>query len=135
MIRFHSFSKPSDKIKEPVNIYLFKVNNRNPRKRCEICSKILIWTAERHRYLWTCFISFSSASIVDYEQVLFCWEDTKNEIAHYFQKQCRNNELTKFTWKHLCQSLFLIKLQAEDLQLYQIRESDRGVFLWIFRNF
>ena len=24
----------------PTNIYLFKVNNRNTRKRCEICSKL-----------------------------------------------------------------------------------------------
>ena len=26
----------------PANIYLFKVNNRNTRKRCEICSKLTI---------------------------------------------------------------------------------------------
>lgn len=23
----------------PGNMYLFKINNRNPKKRCEICSK------------------------------------------------------------------------------------------------
>ena len=26
----------------PGNIYLFKVNNRNTKKRCEICSKLTI---------------------------------------------------------------------------------------------
>ena len=26
----------------PANIYLFKVNNRNARRRCEICSKLTI---------------------------------------------------------------------------------------------
>ena len=31
----------------PANIYLFKVNNRNTRKRCKICSKLTIKTAER----------------------------------------------------------------------------------------
>ena len=31
----------------PVNIYLFKVNNRNTRKRCEICSKCTMSTPER----------------------------------------------------------------------------------------
>ena len=31
----------------PANIYLFKVNNRNTRKRCEICSKLTIKTPER----------------------------------------------------------------------------------------
>ena len=28
----------------PANIYLFKVNNRNTRKRCEICSKFTLKT-------------------------------------------------------------------------------------------
>ena len=30
----------------PAKIYLFKVNNRNTRKRCEICSKFKIKTPE-----------------------------------------------------------------------------------------
>ena len=29
------------------NIYLFKVNNRNTRERCEVCSKLTIKTPER----------------------------------------------------------------------------------------
>ena len=33
----------------PVNIYLFKVNNRNIAKRYEICAKLTIKTPERHR--------------------------------------------------------------------------------------
>ena len=31
----------------PANICLFQVNNRNTRKRCEICSKLTIKTLER----------------------------------------------------------------------------------------
>ena len=31
----------------PAGIYLFKVNNRNTRTRCEICSKLTINTPER----------------------------------------------------------------------------------------
>ena len=31
----------------PANIYLFKVNNKNTRKRCEICSTLTIKTPER----------------------------------------------------------------------------------------
>ena len=34
----------------PPNIYLFKINNRNTRKRCEICSKLTIKTPEPRRY-------------------------------------------------------------------------------------
>ena len=33
----------------PTNIYLFKVNNRNTRKRCEICSKLTTKTPERRQ--------------------------------------------------------------------------------------
>ena len=33
----------------PANIYLFKVNNRNTRNRCEISSKLTIKTPERRR--------------------------------------------------------------------------------------
>ena len=41
----------------PPNIYLFKVNNRNIGKRCEICSELTIKT------------HFSCVSIVDFKQV------------------------------------------------------------------
>ena len=42
-------------------------------------------------------------------------------IAKFTEVYCKKGVLrsfTKFTWKHLCQSLFLIKLQASGLQLY-----------------
>ena len=44
------------------NTYLFKVNSRNNRKSCEICSKLTIKTPE------TSFTPFSSVSVVDFEQ-------------------------------------------------------------------
>ena len=33
----------------PVNIYLFKVNNKNTRKRCEMCLKFTIKTPEQRQ--------------------------------------------------------------------------------------
>ena len=33
----------------PVGIYVFKVNYRNTRARCEICSKLTIKTEERRQ--------------------------------------------------------------------------------------
>ena len=33
----------------PANIYLLKVDNRNTRARCEICSKLTVKTPERHQ--------------------------------------------------------------------------------------
>ena len=35
---------------KPAGIYLFKVNNRNTRTRCEICSKLTINTPERRQW-------------------------------------------------------------------------------------
>ena len=37
------------------NICLFKVNNRNTRKSCEICLKLAIKTLERRHTLFYCF--------------------------------------------------------------------------------
>ena len=51
------------------NIYLLKVNNRNTRKRCEICSKLTLKTPERRQRRQRHRSIFSSASIVDFEQV------------------------------------------------------------------
>ena len=33
------------------NIYLFKINDRNTRKRCEICVKLTIKTQLRHQFI------------------------------------------------------------------------------------
>ena len=55
----------------------FKVNNRNTKKRCEICSKLTIKTQERRRS--STFISFEhishlfSVSVVDFAQINVTW--------------------------------------------------------------
>ena len=61
-------------------------------------------------------------------------------VAWSSQRRCsvkkgvlRNFE--KFTVKHLCQSLFSIKLQAWGQQLYLKKGSGTGIFLWVLRNF
>ena len=48
----------------PTNIFLFKVNNRNTRKRFEICSKLILKTPERRQ--WRRSVVF----IVNSEQIL-----------------------------------------------------------------
>ena len=52
----------------PAGIYLLKVNNRNTRTKCEICSKLTINTP------------CSSVSIANFEQVNAGWVIT----AHFF---------------------------------------------------
>ena len=49
--------------KIPANFYLFKVNYRNTRKRCEICSKLTIKTLEQRRW------RRSSVLIVNFEHI------------------------------------------------------------------
>ena len=44
----------------PANIYLFKINNRNIRKRCEICSKLTIKPPERHHWRNSVFFFLST---------------------------------------------------------------------------
>ena len=43
--------------KLPAGNYMFKVNYKKTRKRCEICSKLTIKTPERHQ--WTSFLSWT----------------------------------------------------------------------------
>ena len=47
----------------PAGIYLFKVNNRNTRTRCEICSKLTIKTTERRQW------RRSSVFIINFEYI------------------------------------------------------------------
>ena len=49
----------------PASICLFKINNRNTRKRCEICSELTIKTHERRQ--WRCSVVF----IVNFEHIWF----------------------------------------------------------------
>ena len=49
--------------------YMFKVNNRNTRTWCEICSKLTIKTPERRR---------SSVSIANLEHVIVDWDKNAN---------------------------------------------------------
>ena len=51
----------------PANIYLFKVNIRNTRNRCEICSKLTKKKTKERPNL-------SKIYIVDFEQVNVSWD-------------------------------------------------------------
>ena len=57
----------------PVGIYLLKLNNRNTRTRCEICSKL---TME--------LIPCSSVSIVNFENLIAGWDESFFQIVHGF---------------------------------------------------
>ena len=43
----------------PASKYLLLVNNKNTRKRCEICLKLTIKTPERHHFLMFLLLSLN----------------------------------------------------------------------------
>ena len=73
----------------PAGIYLLKVNNRNTRTKCEICSKLTIKTPERR--LWP--IPCSSVSIVNFEKVNAGWLIARNAVPWrcFIEKLLRKN--------------------------------------------
>ena len=50
----------------PVDIYPLKVNNRNTRTRCEICSKLIIKTPERRHWRRSGFFIVNFEHISDF---------------------------------------------------------------------
>ena len=67
------------KDRDPANIYLFKVINRNSRKGCENMLEVnnkdaratTFWC--RNIQLWAYFTHFSSVCVIDFEQGNVCW--------------------------------------------------------------
>ena len=66
----------------PVGIYMFKVNNRNNRTRCEICSKLTIKTLECSKLAIK--TPCSIVSIVNFEHVNSDWDVTKNSLGQSY---------------------------------------------------
>ena len=70
--------------KHLANIYLFKFNDRNTRKRCEMGSKLTIY-----------FTPFSSLSIVDLEQVNASWGWNNKRFRNFSTKFTVNPSLSR----------------------------------------
>ena len=70
----------------PAGNYMLKINNRNTRARCEICSKLTIKTPEQR--LCSCSGSFIvnfeqiSEVVLNFEQINVGWVGSKNASAH-----------------------------------------------------
>ena len=72
----------------PANIYFFKINNRNTRKSCEICSKLTIKTPELLTLL-NLNIFHTSVSVVEFEQVSVTWESLCRQRAQWLTDHSR----------------------------------------------
>ena len=80
-------------------------------------------------YLWSFEKAFKKLLriFIQVNQIL------QKQTPEVFYKKGVVRNFTKFTRKHLCQSLFFNKVAG--LQLYLKRDSATGVFLWILWNF
>ena len=82
----------------PANIKLFKVNNKNARKRCEICSKVTIKTPERRH--WLC----SGVFIVTVEHIshlflVFLWLTLNNQMLVQMCSHLKGKSFVICFWK------------------------------------
>ena len=108
---------------------MFKVNNRNTRKRCEVCSKSLTSFWCFNCELWTYCTTFSCVSIVDLEQVNVSWVFSVfshktvggNMLAPW--KLAINWFQTSVTfatpWKHHKTSDFLMLLGCNEMEYWR----------------
>ena len=87
---------------------------------------IKVWMSERLFFLYhNLFIVLTTS--------LF-WMHRSSRSQMFFKIVVLKN-FAKFTRKHLCWSLFSIKLQALRPATLLKRDSDTGAFLWILQNF
>ena len=104
------FSKSKEHL-FPGNIYLFKDNNRNSRKRCEICLKLTIKTPERRH--WRRYGVF----IVNFEH-----------ISHFFQMF-----LLLTLNKQMLAKLVLLHAERQLVQKWLSLLTCKGVLIVTFR--
>ena len=96
LFQLHVLEKATQKIgNNPVGIYLLKVNNRNTRTRCEICSKLMMKTPERcqlpitikphnHIYVPALVIYRSAVPIIQFKNTNIIFSNTQEVfIADY----------------------------------------------------
>ena len=124
---------------EAAAIYLFKVNNRNPRARYEICSKLTIKTP------------CSSVSIVNFEQVNAGWVDAEiylifiEKINIILQIGSYGGNL-RFTISYLSRPIerpvysadVILKVSLNFTSTINIRANINTIlscFLWFFQRF
>ena len=79
----------------PANIYLFKSNNRNTRKNCQICSKLTIKTPERRHWRRSVFLLLTSKTFqtffFDFKQInVKLLTNTSAVKIHAESKQWKN---------------------------------------------
>ena len=82
----------------PANIYVFKVNNGNTGKRCEICSKLIIKTTERRPGIsYNCLAS--QLGSLDFCETAY--------LNYLFQFRKRNGQFSNYSSSKSSRSIFM----------------------------
>ena len=125
----------------PDGMYLLKVNNRNRRRRSKISSKftkkhqndvfIINFEHISHLVLVFLLLTLSRQMPAGVSAAEFPAIGRSSHWRSSVKKRCSKN----FTGKHLCWSIFLIKLHVWSTATLLNRESNTDVFLWNFGNF
>ena len=105
---------------------MFKVNNRNIRTRCEICSK---WTIKT---CWTYFTPCSSDSIVNFEKINVDWVTILEKSYIIDVWECFEIRLWNSQKKHFLHSTFLVFVTLQKLRLSGDNFIDASAFSKIF---
>ena len=90
----------------PAGNYMFNINNRNTRTRCEICSKLTIKIPERHQWRRSGIFIVNTehishlVSIANFEHVIAGWETTKSQsrFKTLFLDFTRNQQYINITY-------------------------------------
>ena len=83
-------------ISSPADNYMFKVNNRNTRTRCEICSKLTIKTSERRHWRHSGVFIVNVGHISNFVLVFLLLTLSRWILAGRFQEH--NKDSIKYLW-------------------------------------
>ena len=123
---------------------MLKANNKNTKKRCEICLKLRIKTPEWRQLvvlvflflIWKYFTPSSSLSIVDLEQANIGWEEIK--LGECFMLSFTLKILSIdpiLVWKFKQKFKQNIPLQPCNLSLDKFSQEWHSIDYWYLYNF
>ena len=119
-----------------------QIYRRTPVSKCDF-NKVafgmgvllyIYWISSEHLFTRIPFYKKTYGVLLLVVLIQYLYQIYRSTHPKVFCKKVLKN-FTKFTGKHLCWSLFFIKLEAGALQFYLKRDSGTSVFLWTLWNF
>ena len=118
----------------PVGIYLLKVNNRNSRTRCEICSNLRIKIPERRQWRHSGIFIVKFEHILHFEHEITGWEVSSLMRTFLFSLFVPMSSRPYSILAVSTRSIFPFLLYFHYDKLYNLMNTDRLVLSLIFQN-